>query len=301
MTEHTQSHPLRRVIGLSAALATPFTSTGEVDWPRLAAHARNLLSRGMNVVTAFGTTGEGTSVPVATRAALYERMAANGVPPSALVECIYGPSAGDAGQQARRAFASGCTGILLTPPFYYKGVGEDGLYRWFSEVLAASGPDARNVILYNIPALTGVRIELPLIARLRTAFGAVIGGVKDSSGEWPYTEALTRAHSDLAILVGNEGHLAAAVRLGASGAISGLANFAPELVGGLVAGVDDARIEPLLRAVLARPVVPAIKAFMADTGDGAWRDVAPPLEPLAPARSAGLTAEIQLALAGAAA
>jgi 4-hydroxy-tetrahydrodipicolinate synthase len=191
--------------------------------------------------------------------------------------------------------------VLLTPPFYFKDLGQEGLYRWFSKMLEAVGPAARDVILYNIPQLSGVTIDLGVLARLRSAFGEVIGGVKDSSGNWDYTERLTRANSDLAILVGNEGHLAAAVRLGASGAISGLANFAPELVGRLVSGTDDARIEPLLKAILARPVVPAIKAYMAATGDAAWREVMPPLEALDAARSASLVAEVQAALAGAAA
>ncbi len=296
MVEHAQSHPLRRIIGLSAALATPFTPAGDVDWPFFAAHARNLLSRGMNVVTAFGTMGEGISIPLATRAALYERMAGNGVPPSALVECIYGLAASDAGQQARRAFASGCTGILLTPPSTTSQSARRGSIDGSPRRSQRAVPTPRT--LSSTTSRRPHRVASPR-APSRRLWGG-IGGVEDSSGEWPYTEALVRAHPDLAILVGNEGHLAAAVRLGASGAISGLANFVPELVGRLVSGVDDARIEPLLRAVLARPVVPAIKAFMADSVDEAWRRVASPLEPLAPARSAGPRAEIQSALAGAA-
>ncbi len=297
MNDHLNGHPLRRVIGLSAALATPLTPNGEVDWERLAAHARNLLSRGMKVVTAFGTTGEGISVRAGERAMLYERMAAHGIAPGALVECIYGLAAQDTGAQMRRAFEAGCAAVLLAPPFYYKGVGGQGLYRWFSEALAAAGPGARNVILYNIPQLTGVEIGLDLLARLRERFGEVIGGVKDSSGNWDYTERLTRANTEIAILVGNEAHLAAAVRLGASGAISGLANFAPDLVGKLVSGTDDARIGPLIDAILARPVVPAIKAYMAATIDPAWREVLPPLEPLEAAEAARLVEEVEAALA----
>jgi len=301
MTEHRTGHPLRGVIGLSAALATPLTPAGDMDWERFAAHATNLLTRGMKVVTAFGTTGEGISIPAATRAGLYERMNARGIAPGQLVECVYGLSIADTGAQAKRAFEAGCAAVLLTPPFYFKDPSDEGLYRWFSRTLEAVGPAARDVILYNIPQLTGVTIGLGLLARLRAAYGSVIGGVKDSSGNWGYTEQLTRANSDIAILVGNEGHLAAAVRLGASGAISGLANFAPELVGRLVSGIDDPRIDHLLRAVLARPVVPAIKAYMAATIDPAWREVMPPLEPLDAGSSAGLVAEIQAALAGAAA
>ncbi len=301
MTNQPSGHPLRSKIGLSAAMTTPFTAAGEIDWDRYAAHARTLLGRGMQAVTAFGTTGEGISIPVAMRAALYERMAARGVRPGQLVECVYGLSIADAAAQARRAMEAGCAAVLLTPPFYFKDPSEDGVHAWFARTLDAVGAPARDVILYNIPQLTGVTVGLDSLARLRRDFGPVIGGVKDSSGNWAYTEKLARANADIAILVGNEGHLAAAVRLGASGAISGLANFAPELVGRLVSGVDDLRIGGLLRAVLARPVVPAIKAYMGATLDPVWRDVLPPLQGLDASGTAALVAEIDTALAGAAA
>ena len=300
MTRST-GHPLRSVIGLSAAMTTPFTAAGDIDWGRYAAHAVDLLTRGMQVVTAFGTTGEGISVPLATRAALYEQMTARGIRAGQLVECVYGLSVADAAAHARRSLEAGCAAVLLTPPFYFKDPTDAGIYDWFSRTLDAIGPAARDIILYNIPQLTGVTVDLNSLARLRAAFGAVIGGVKDSGGNWAYTEKLTRANADIAVLVGNEGHLAAAVRLGASGAISGLANFAPELVGRLVSGIDDSRIDGLLRAVLARPVVPAIKAYMGAKLDPAWREVLPPLQSLDAAATAALVAEIDTALTGVAA
>jgi 4-hydroxy-tetrahydrodipicolinate synthase len=295
------SHPLRSIIGLSAAMTTPFTAAGDIDWGRYAAHAIDLLGRGMRVVTAFGTTGEGISIPLPTRAALCEQMAARGVRPDQLVECVYGLAVADAAAHARRSLDAGCAAVLLTPPFYFKDPTDAGIYEWFSRTLDAIGPVARDIILYNIPQLTGVTVGLDSLARLRAAFGTVIGGVKDSGGNWAYTEKLTRSNADIAVLVGNEGHLAAAVRLGASGAISGLANFAPELVGRLVSGIDDSRIDGLLRAVLARPVVPAIKAYMGVKLDPAWREVLPPLQSLDVAATATLVAEIDTALTGVAA
>lgn len=272
---------MRARIGLSAALATPLDADGGVDWPRLAAHARHLLGEGMNVVTAFGTTGEGVSIPVALRRELYARMAEHGVAAGQIVECVYGPSSDDAGAHMRRSLDAGCGGILLTPPHYFKQPGEEGVYRWYAEAFETAGDACRDVILYNIPSLTGVAIGPRLVARLRRAFPEVVAGVKDSSGDWAQTTALLAEHRDLAILVGHEGHLARAVREGASGAISGVANFAPGLVGRLVAGEDDARIDTVLETLLSLPVVPAIKAVLAAmTGDPAWAEVRAPLEPV---------------------
>lgn len=275
------THPMRDTIGLSAALTTPFRADGAVDWPRFAAHVNSLLARGMNVVTAFGTTGEGASIAPAERAELYEQLAGEGVEPGRLIETVYGPSVGQAAHGIRHAMSSGAAGVLLVPPFYFKALSEDGLFRWHAELFEAAGADCRNVILYNIPALTGVTITASLTGRLRRAFPEVIAGVKDSSGNKAHTMSLLAEHRDLAILVGDESYLAEAVRNGASGAISGIANIAPRLVGRLVDGTDDARIGDILRVALAHPVVPAIKALLAaKTGDAGWQRLRAPLEPV---------------------
>ncbi len=274
-------HPMREKIGLSAALATPFDEQGGVDWPRFTAHAGRLLRQGMKVVTAFGTTGEGVSLPVAARAPLYDRMAETGIAAGQLVECVYGPPSQEAGAHMRRALAAGAAGILLAPPFYFKQPGEEGVHRWFSEALEAAGPACRDIILYNIPQLTGVRVGAALVARLRAEFPGLIAGVKDSSGDWEQTAALLAEHRDLAILVGHEGHLARAVRHGASGAISGVANFASALVAKLVRGEDDEKIDAVLDILLKLPVVPAVKGALAvQSDDDTWLRVRAPLEAL---------------------
>lgn len=277
-------HPMREKIGVSAALATPFDEGGGIDWRRFTAHAGRLLGQGMKVVTAFGTTGEGVSLAMAARAPLYERMAQAGIAAGQLVECVYGPPSREAGAHMRRALEAGAAGILFAPPFYFKQPSEEGIYRWFSEALEAAGPACRDIILYNIPQLTGVTVGPALVTRLRTAFPGVIAGVKDSSGDWDQTTALLREHRDLAILVGHEGHLARAARQGASGAISGVANFAPALVAKLVQGEDDARIDAILGLLLKLPVVPAVKGVLAaQTGDETWLRVRAPLEALSAA------------------
>ncbi|AEH87222.1 dihydrodipicolinate synthase family protein [Mesorhizobium opportunistum] len=277
----SDDHPMREKIGVSAALTTPFDDTGAIDWPRFTAHAKRLLQTDIRVVTAFGTTGEGVSISASARASLFEHAAGAGIEAGSLVECVYGPSSQDAGDHARRSLDAGCAGILLTPPFYFKQPTEEGVYRWFAEVLERAGSASRDVILYNIPGLTGVRIGPGLVTRLRLAFPQAIAGVKDSSGDWQQTAALLAEHRDLAILVGHEGDLARAARAGASGSISGLANFAPELIAKLVRGEDELLIDNILDRLLKLPVVPAVKAVLAaTTGDPAWSRVRAPLVPV---------------------
>ncbi|MDJ1157496.1 dihydrodipicolinate synthase family protein [Chelatococcus sp. SYSU_G07232] len=265
--------------GLSAALTLPVGPADEIDHARLAAHARWCLDHGCDSVTAFGTTGEGASVGLAERERVFAAFAAARIAGGDVVGGIAASAVTEAAGQALMALDFGCRALLLPPPFYFKGVGDAGLFAWFARLFEALGGAARGVILYNIPSVTQVPLSLELVGRLRTAFPEVIAGVKDSSGDWPYTERLLAGHGDLAVMIGDERHLAEGVRRGAQGAISGLANVCPETLVPMVReGRGDRRVERLVDELLKHPVIPAVKALVAHrTGDDAWLAVRPPL------------------------
>ena len=109
----------------------------------------------------------------------------------------------DAAAQANQLFDAGGRGVLLAPPFYFKGPGDEGLFRWFAAVLERCR-SPREVILYHIPSVTQVPLSSSLIGRIDRAFPGVVGGVKDSSGDWATTERLLADHPHLHILVGDE-------------------------------------------------------------------------------------------------
>ncbi len=270
------------LVQFGAALPTPSTPDGAVDWDRFTTHARAMLDAGCDTLVPFGTTGEGASIPRAVRAEVFARFVAAGVPAEALVPCIYGTAAADAAAEMVEAAQGGAKGVLLVPPFYFKDASEDGLFAWFSKVFEVAGDAALPTLLYHIPGVTGTPVSVALVGRLRKAFPALVAGVKDSSGDEPHTKALLAEHRDLTILVGAEPLLARAVQEGASGAISGCINVVPELVSGLVRGLDDRRIDALVSWVLDGPVVPNLKALMAArTGDPAWATPFAPLSPIA--------------------
>ncbi|MBE9607212.1 dihydrodipicolinate synthase family protein [Acetobacteraceae bacterium H6797] len=290
--------------GLSCALATPFTAAGEPDLPRMAAHARDVLARGCGSITAFGTTGEGPSLGLTQRLRVLGALQAAGLNPrTQLVGGVIAASLEGALAEARMILECDGRALLVAPPFYFKGVGEEGLYAWFSAFIEGLGVAARDVILYNIPSVTAVPLSLSLIGRLRRAYPKVIIGVKDSSGDWPYTQELLAQHRDMAILIGDERHLAQGVRLGGQGAISGLANVIPELLLPLaMKGEANPGITGMVEAVLRHPVTPAVKALIAErAGDDAWLRVAAPLVSLDAAAIGKLRAEVREALAAKAA
>jgi 4-hydroxy-tetrahydrodipicolinate synthase len=272
-----------RRFGLSCARALPLHD-GSIDYCLLVTHARACLEAGCSCITVFGTTGEGASISLAERAKMVGALLSAGIDPrTEIIGGIASASIGDAVEQIRILQDAGCSRVLLAPPFYFKGVQEDGLYDWFAWVLEKIAGSFVGAILYHIPSVTQVPLSLDLISRLRTAFPGGVIGIKDSGGEWSFTKSLLGAHADLSILIGDERHLAAAVRLGATGAISGLANLCPKVLLPLIElGKDDSRITDLVTAILKYPVTPAVKALLFHlSGNDRWLKVRPPLVKLA--------------------
>jgi 4-hydroxy-tetrahydrodipicolinate synthase len=278
--------------GLSCALALPLRGAFNIDYPRLASHARRSLDAGCSSITVFGTTGEGASVSLAERERILDALSAEGIQlDRQILGGVAAASVGDAVEQARAIIARGCRRLLMAPPFYFKNVTEDGLYGWFARVCEEIGDRGCEIILYHIPPVTEVAISGGLIGRLKQAFPEIVTGVKDSGGDWSFTEELLKTHSDLLILIGNERHLSAGIRAGAKGAISGIANLCPEILLKVIeSGVDDPRLSRLANEILKFPVVPAVKALLAHRSkDPAWSGVRPPLTPLSDSEAANLS------------
>lgn len=265
--------------GLSVALATPFEKDGSIALGAMVAQARRSLDAGCASVTLFGTTGEGCSVGNREREAVLGAMISGGVAPNQIVAGVLVDAAADAADQTADALAKGVRNILLAPPSYFKNVSEDGLFGWYSAVFTLLGNKARDIIVYHIPSVTMTPLTHSLIARLRKAFPGVVTGVKDSGGEWSFTEKLLKEHGDLIILIGDERHLAQGVRLGGQGAISGVANFAPREVRQMaVDGQEDQRVVDLVVEMLKYPVTPAVKVLTGYiTNDPSWLTVRAPL------------------------
>ena len=271
--------PARR-FGLSCATITPFTQAGAVDVPRLLSHLERCLAEGCESFTLFGTTGEGSSVGFRERNAVLDAAIARFGADKVLVG-VMASAIADAVAQADPLFAAGGRGILLAPPFYFKNVSDEGLYAWFSRAIE-SMRNPRGVILYHLPSVTAVALSPALIGRIERAFPGVVTGVKDSGGEWSYTERLLAEHADLNILVGDERLLARAMRNGASGAINGFSNFcAARLRPMIERGTEDAPLSALVDTLLDFPVTPGVKALAAHVrGDDGLLRVAPPLVPM---------------------
>ncbi|MDF1606898.1 dihydrodipicolinate synthase family protein [Hoeflea sp. YIM 152468] len=251
------------LFGLSAALVTPYTASGDVDLKKLVTHAASVLTRGCDSVTLCGTTGEGYGLSLDERTAMQAALA-DGLPSGSRIQVgIMASAIDDAAAQSSAALDAGAAGLLLAPPFYMKGVDDDGLYTWFCRVFERIGAKLGGVIMYHIPGQTAVPLSLGLISRLRHAWPGVITGIKDSSGDWATAESFLAAHSDISVLVGDERLLPRAMAKGAEGSICGLANVAPELMLPVIHDADDGRVmSDLVNLIVSNPVIPAVKVLV---------------------------------------
>jgi 4-hydroxy-tetrahydrodipicolinate synthase len=283
-----------RISGLWVAMATPLDAEGKVDHAALARHGLWLLQNGCDGLVPFGTTGEGPSFSAAERLAAVEALLREGVRADRIALGTGCPAIPDTITLTREAMALGLTHALILPPFFFRDAPEAGLEDAFDAIIHGVGSDRLRVTLYHIPQVSGVAVPPAVLARLRNRFGAIIAGVKDSTGKFPSFEAFRAAAPEVGALVGAEVDIARALAAGGLGTICGMANIAPALVRAMFAAPSAEAAMAEACGLLAGPFIPAMKAVLAaQTGDAAWRTVRAPLRPADP----GLGARIAAGLA----
>src|SRR5438552_4277625 len=220
-----------RIRGVLAPVVTPFKADLAPDRQRLIRHCQWLLSQNCGLAP-FGTTSEANSMSTDERISLLEALLAAGIDPSRMMPGTGCCSITETVELTTHAVKHGCAGVLMLPPFYYKDVSEEGLYRYFSEVVQRVGDTRLRIYLYHIPPVAIVGITPKLVERLLKAYPTAIAGMKDSSGDWNNTKTFldTFSKSEFDVFVGSESFLLANMRNGGVGTISATANVNPAAI-----------------------------------------------------------------------
>jgi len=277
--------------GILAAVLTPMDEDLKPDHKAFAAHCHRLLAAGCHGLSVFGTTGEANSLSVDERLAALEGLLDGEVPVKTLLPGTGSCALTDTVRLSRAALEAGAAGVLVLPPFYYKGIDDDGLFRFFAEVVERLGDDRLRLYLYHIPQMTGVDLGLSLISRLIDAYPGAVVGTKDSSGDKGRIMTLCREFPDFSVLAGTETLLLETLRGGGAGCISATVNVTSRLARHVhdahTSGKDEEaealqeRLTELRASIEAYPVIPALKQLMARlTGNEKWRNIRPPLSEL---------------------
>jgi 4-hydroxy-tetrahydrodipicolinate synthase len=271
--------------GIWPPAATPFREDLSIDTERYLAFCHELLRDGAHGLAVLGTTSEANSLDLEERKQLLEKLVHSGINPAQLLPGTGAASFGDAVKLTKHAADLGVKGSLLLPPFYYKGVTDDGLFEFVSEVVARVNNKRLRLYLYNFPQQTGLVWSPELIARLREAFPETIVGIKDSSGDAAYLNTLLDKFPGFAIFPSSESLMVDALEKGAAGCISATANThvrpIRELFDGWKASEAKKKHERAskIRTLIASfPLIAAVKATLAEQHKHrGWQRVRPPL------------------------
>jgi 4-hydroxy-tetrahydrodipicolinate synthase len=292
----------KRPGGVWAPAITPFRQDLSPDCERFARHAKWLLANGCSGLAAFGTNSEANSLTAEERMMLLEFLVAHGVPAGSLMPGTGVCALIDSVRLTAHAVGLGCAGVLMLPPFYYKGVSDEGLFRSYSEIIERVGDARLRVYLYHIPQVAQVSISIPLIERLLKRYPQTVAGIKDSSGDWNNTKAVLDAFANTGfdVFAGSEVFLLDSMRHGGVGCISATANVNPAAIHHVFENYrepDAGRMQTEVtatRAVVQKyPVIPALKAIVARAfADDEWATVRPPLVELTASQRESLAADL---------
>ncbi|GAA4321562.1 dihydrodipicolinate synthase family protein [Pigmentiphaga soli] len=292
-----------RLQGLLSPVVTPFKADYTPDHARFARHCQWLLDSGCEGLAVFGTNSEANSMSAGEKTELLDALVAAGVPGRTLMPGTGACSITEAAQLSAHAVRVGAAGVLMLPPFYYKGVSDEGLFRYYSEVIQKVGSADLRVYLYHIPPVAQVAISVALVERLRKAYPDTVVGLKDSSGDWNNTQAILDAvaGSDFDVFPGSEVFLLQGLRAGAKGCITATGNVNPAAIAEVCRNWRTDRADELQQGITRTrervqkyPVIPALKALIAHySGDAEWATVRPPLVELTADQTSQLVRDVE--------
>lgn len=288
------------ISGVFCAAATPVASDLSPDLSAFAGHCRSLIEDGCDGIALLGTTGEANSFSSAERRAILEAALAAGIAPARLLPGTGLANTPETVELTRHALSCGVTTVVMLPPYYYKGVSDDGLFAAYASVINRIGDPRLRVILYHIPQMTGLPISHDLIERLVTAFPGTVVGIKDSAGKIENMEAMIDRFPGFAVLAGADPLLLPLMRLGGAGCITATSNLVSRELAYVFRHANDPTRADGVAAAQARinayrdlsnsyVQIPAIKAMVGRRhSDPGWVRTRPPLVAISAAEQADL-------------
>jgi 4-hydroxy-tetrahydrodipicolinate synthase len=277
--------------GLIAPILSPFDNNLDFNQELYNQLAKKLLETGCSGLAPFGTTGEALSVSNSERKSALEGLVKFGIDPLKLIPGTGLCNLPDTIDLCRHALDLGCKGVMTLPPFYFKGMSDDGLHDYYVKLIEGINDTNLKIYLYHIPQVSGVGLSIDLVRNLHTEFPDTVIGIKDSSGDWENTKALLGIKG-LIVYPGSELPVIDAIRLGAPGCISATANLNGTDISEVIdlchmgkweeADAKHEKVRAVRLMFQDYAPIPAQKALLAKaTGNSEWKNLRPPMQPMA--------------------
>lgn len=254
--------------GIWVPLVTPMHH-GEIDLSRLQALAARMIDAGVHGLVVCGTTGEAPQLDLAEQSAVLAAVLETAHKRCPVLMGIGGSDTFAAASRVLQFDDTELAGYLVSTPAYVRP-SQEGLVRHFETIAEST---ERPIVLYNVPARTGVNLELATARRLaeRPQFAAI----KEAGGSLRQMTDLVQ-QTPLAMLCGDDALLFSSLRIGGHGAISASAHIRPDLYVRLyelarAQRIDEARdlsrkLLPMIRLLFSEPNPAPLKAALAMQG-----------------------------------
>ncbi|MBB3654836.1 4-hydroxy-tetrahydrodipicolinate synthase [Rhizobium sp. BK650] len=289
-----------KITGVYSAATTPLNADGSPDLGLFTEHCERLIEEGCHGVALLGTTGEANSFSLTERRTILEAALEAGISADELLPGTGVVAIPETVELTKHALSLGVTKVVMLPPFYYKGVSDEGLFAAYAQVLEKIGDSRLQVILYHIPQVSGVPLSIPLLCRLVEAFPETVVGIKESAGDFNNMQAIVAACPGFSVLCGADPLLLPLLKAGGAGCITATSNLVAHSLRTVYDHVHDetrsvevetaqARINAFRTLSNSYVQIPTIKAMVGlKTGNAGWRRTRPPLVPLNDAEYAAL-------------
>ena len=274
--------------GLIAPILSPFDNDLKFNQNMYNDLAHDLLENGCSGLAPFGTTGEALSLSNKERMNALEGLLNSGIKANQLIPGTGLCNFPDTVMISKHALDLGCHGVMTLPPFYFKGMSDEGLFDYFEKLIEEINHSKLKIYLYHIPQVSGVGLSIDLVSKLKKSYPDIVVGIKDSSGNWENTKSLLGI-DDLVVYPGAELPVIEAIKLGAPGCISATANLNGGDISKVINFCHDnewEKAEDLHKKVTKVRLlfqdyapIPAQKGLLAKkTKIGEWLNVRPPLK-----------------------
>lgn len=290
-----------KIRGVLSPVLTPFNADYSVSKPRFVKHCRSLIEQDVGLAI-FGTNSEANSLSTNEKMQLLDLLVDEGLPAYKMMPGTGSCAISDSIELSKHAVTLGCSGVLMLPPFYYKGVSDEGLYRNYATIIDTIADARLKIYLYHIPQVSQVGISLSLIERLLKTYPDNIAGIKDSSGDWNNTLAMLQQFQPAGfdVFAGSETFLLQTLRHGGAGCITATGNVNPAAIAHLYAtwqqenaDAQQAELNTVRAAFQKQPLISAMKSAIAQQAqDAAWSTVRPPLTELTDEQADQLSADL---------
>ncbi|MUM64773.1 dihydrodipicolinate synthase family protein [Acidianus infernus] len=228
--------------GLLTALVTPFNSSGDLNLDALDTLIKFNLSRGVDGFWVLGTTGEFNMLSIEEKMQVAKKVI--DVAKGKVLLGVNENSTYNSLKLAKYFIDLGVNGIFSVPPIYHKP-SEKGLIHYYEDL----GKFGEEVYVYNIPSLVGYNIPLTVLQKL--VEDGIIQGMKYTTSDFEslinYMRFLKNLNSKFEFLAGNDKFILISLLYGVDGIVSGVSNFAPEVVSQLYKNVKEGKITEALK------------------------------------------------------